>query len=68
MSQTYCTKDGDTVDAIAWLHYGREAAAVDILEANPRLADHGPILPAGVQVTLPDLPAPVEPAAVRLWD
>lgn len=68
MAQVYRTKAGDTVDAIAWKHYGREAAAGDILEANRRLADLGPGLPAGVEVILPDLPEPVEPAAIRLWD
>jgi len=64
----YRSVAGDTVDLIAWKHYGRESAAVHILEANPRLADHGPVLPAGVVIDLPDLPEPATDSTVRLWD
>lgn len=63
----YRTVDGDMVDLIAWRHYGREAAMADILDANPGLAARGPVLPAGVEIELPDLPPPA-PATVKLWD
>lgn len=64
----YRTAEGDTVDAIAWRHYGRESAALAILEANPRLADHGPVLPAGLSIVLPELPEAAPEATIRLWD
>lgn len=65
----YMTKDGDMLDAICWKHYGAESAVVDVLEANPGLADHGPVLPAGVIITLPVLHAPAtDTTHIRLWD
>jgi phage tail protein X len=40
-----------------------------VLEANRGLADFGPILPAGVTITLPDLAvAPASAQTVRFWD
>jgi len=65
------TRQGDTVDLIAWRHYGRTAGTTEqLLDANPGLADHGPLLPTGTLVQLPDAaPAPVAPAQpVNLWD
>ena len=66
----YRTKDGDLVDAICWRHYGEQSGAVEVvLEANPGLADIGPVLPSGIIVELPDLPPAVqELPTVRLWD
>jgi len=64
----YRTVEGDTVDAIAWKHYGRESAALAILEANPRLADHGPVLPAGVEIDLPEFVMTARTTTIRLWD
>lgn len=64
------TLQNDTVDALCWRHYGRTAGVVEaVLDANPGLADHGPQLPTGLLVTLPDLqtPAPTR-AMVNLWD
>jgi phage tail protein X len=58
--QTYTTKAGDVVDEIAFIVY----------DANPGLADLGPILPAGIVITLPDAP-PVSATAsqsLSLWD
>ncbi|WP_045856250.1 tail protein X [Teredinibacter purpureus] len=40
-----------------------------VLDANPRLVDYGSRLPAGVDVTLPELEASVEQQdVVQLWD
>lgn len=68
--QKYRTKDGDTLDAICWAHYGQQAGAVeDVLEANPGLAQVGTIFPAGVLIELPTrnaLSQTIQP--VRLWD
>ena len=67
---TYVTSDGDVLDAVCRLQYGPRPGAVEaVLEANPGLADRGPLLPAGVRVELPDLGEdPAESGAVRLWD
>jgi len=65
----YLTRDGDMVDALCMWHYGRTAGAVEaVLEANPGLADRGPVLAAGVVVVLPDLPAPDPEQGLSLWD
>ena len=66
----YRTKDGDTLDAICWAHYGQQAGAVeDVLEANPGLAQAGTVFSAGVLIELPTrnaLSQTIQP--VRLWD
>lgn len=61
---------GDTVDAIAWRYYGRTAGVVEqILQANPGLADQGPVLANGTLVTLPTAPAtPENTQGLNLWD
>lgn len=65
---TYVTRDGDMLDWICWRHYGRSAAAVEaVLEANPGLADLGPVYAAGLTITLPDPPPAAEVETVRLW-
>jgi len=56
----------DTVDEICWRHYGRTQGMV--LQANPGLAEHGPILPHGLEVELPDVTAAATVQAVQLWD
>jgi phage tail protein X len=64
------TQQHDTVDALCWRHYGRTAGVTEaVLEANPGLADHGPILPQGIVVNLPaaQLAAP-QRQMVNLWD
>ena len=63
------TLDGDHLDALLARHYGVDAAAgalATVLAANIGLAEHGPALPAGLRVALPDV-APVTPA-LQLWD
>lgn len=65
---TYTTKAGDTVDEIAWRFYGDTAAMAQILEANRGLADYGPLLPAGVVVTMPTITVTATKQGVKLWD
>jgi len=64
---TYRTKDGDVADAIAKDHLGSEALVVDLFAANPGLAALGPVLPAGIDVTLPDVAPATSAPRVRLW-
>lgn len=70
MSLTYRTKDGDTVDFIAWKQYGTTDNRVveKVLAANLGLADIGPILPSGMVITLPDVEPEQKTAKVKLWD
>lgn len=70
MAYRYTTREGDTVDYIAWRHYGRQDGQVVemLLNTNRGLADRGPSLPAGLKVDLPELPEPERENGVRLWD
>ncbi|MGN6659552.1 MAG: tail protein X [Achromobacter mucicolens] len=70
MAQTYVTRDGDTVDYIAWAQYGSQLPTVinAVLDANPGIADYGPTLPAGITMTLPDVDtSPASSSGVSLW-
>lgn len=69
MSQRYRTKEGDVLDRVCWKHYGVQAGAVEaVLEANTNLAEHGEVLPAGLEIVLPDLVLPETEKLIRLWD
>ncbi len=64
----YRTKDGDVLDLICRNYYGDAPHSVEaVYDHNPKLADFGPILPAGIVIDLPEA-APVEAATIRLWD
>ncbi len=40
-----------------------------VLNANPKLVEYGPVLPAGVTITLPDLsPEAEDNEIIQLWD
>ncbi|NHC11083.1 tail protein X [Stutzerimonas degradans] len=67
---TVIANQGDTVDAICWRYYGRTAGVTEaVLEANPGLADLGPVIPHGTAVTLPDAaPQAEQRQVVNLWD
>ncbi len=70
MTTTYTTRDGDTVDYIAWRYFGSTSSKVTeaVLAQNVGLADHGPILPSGLVITLPDVVTPAMTQGLRLWD
>lgn len=72
MATQYSTSDGDMLDRICWVYYGQQSKAVEaVLEANRaiKLADYGPVLPAGLIITLPELTASEsETTTVSLWD
>ena len=63
----YRTVSGDVLDAICKAAYGRESAIVAVLEANQGLAARGPVLPDGITVILPEIPAPADVPTTRLW-
>lgn len=68
MSQViYRTKQGDTVDLIAWGYYGRTAGTVEaVLAANPGLGD-AEVLDEGIDVVMPEVTATETTATVKLW-
>lgn len=67
---TVIANQGDTVDAICWRYYGRTAGVTEaVLDANPGLAELGPVIPHGTAVTLPDAaPQAEQRQVVNLWD
>lgn len=66
----YVTRQNDILDDVVHRYYGDlSGRAVErVLEANPGLADLGPVLPAGVTVALPDKPVEATKTLTRLWD
>lgn len=63
-------RQNDTLDALCWRHLGVTAGVVEqALQMNPGLAEHGPILPTGTRVQLPEA-EPLHPVdtTVKLWD
>lgn len=70
MSTVIRATQNETLDAICWRHYGRTNGVVEqVLEANPRLADAGPIIPMGTLITLPPAPpAREDRQIIQLWD
>ncbi|MCY1226361.1 Phage Tail Protein X [compost metagenome] len=63
------TFQGDTVDSVCQRIYGRTAGVTEaIFEANPGLADLGPVLPHGTVIDLPDTPPQPAVQRVQLWD
>ena len=70
MAEIYVTRDGDMLDSVASKFYGGLSGRVveQVLEANPHLADWGPLLPAGLEIRLPSIDNSTQVQAVRLWD
>lgn len=67
---TWLTSDNEMLDDICRRHYGAVPGSVEAaLDANPGLAELGPLLPAGLLVELPELSAEERRGeTVRLWD
>ncbi|MFW8114822.1 tail protein X [Klebsiella pneumoniae] len=60
---------GDTMHALCWRHYGRtQGVREQVLQANAGLCQHGPFLPHGLQVELPDIATTTTVQTVQLWD
>ncbi|NQY58473.1 tail protein X [Cognatishimia sp.] len=67
----YTTKDGDMLDNIAKKNYGYERGTTEqLFEFNPQLLDYDTVLPAGVEINLPDLNLTRDGdlQQVSLWD
>ncbi|MDN3238088.1 tail protein X [Pseudomonas sp. WAC2] len=73
MATTVRAQQNDTLDRLCWRHYGATGGVTEqVLEANPGLAELGPVLPIGHPVTLPDVSTTAaeaqEAQQVNLWD
>lgn len=67
--QRYRTSAGDMLDWICHRYYGRTTGAVEaVLQANPHLAELGPVYAAGLIIELPELPPAAATKTVKLWD
>ncbi|MBI9110125.1 tail protein X [Maridesulfovibrio ferrireducens] len=64
----YRTKDGDILDRICFDYYGFESTVAIVLEANPGLADNGPVFIAGTEILLPEIATPEPDQGISLWD
>ena len=69
MSQIYKTRQGDMIDRICWEFYGASEGYVNpVLDANPGLAELGPVYYEGISITLPDIAATEQLAErIQLW-
>lgn len=64
----YRTKQGDVLDLICHNYYAGQPYQVEaVYDHNPGLAAHGPILPAGLVIDLPE-PQAAPVTMIRLWD
>jgi phage tail protein X len=69
MKATIITRDNDMLDAICKRHYGRESLVPAVLEANPHLAKLPALLPAGVEIILPEISdTPSSLPEIRIWN
>ena len=62
---------GDSVNLLLYRELGRcdDAAEETLWRLNPELAERGPVLPAGVWVVVPEMPArPTVSQPVSAWD
>jgi len=69
MSRIVKTTHDDTVDLLAWRHYGERIGATEaILAANTHLGAQPAILPPGLDIVLPDIEVTNAPERfVVLW-
>lgn len=69
MKDVYRTKEGETIDEIAFRHYGRHSGTTEaVLEANPGLGEQPLTLPAGLEIKLPDVSKQKSRHSVKLYD
>lgn len=69
--QRLSAKSGDKLDLLLWRDAGLGPGHITrVLDANPGLADLGPILPLGTVVIVPasaEAPAPNVRPIIQLW-
>ncbi|MCU7974863.1 tail protein X [Shewanella sp. SW36] len=67
---TIRSRDGDSVALILWQQMQRDddEAEEALYRLNPGLEKYGPILPAGIVITLPELTDKAPAKVVNVWD
>lgn len=67
---TVRSQQGDTVDLVAFRHYGRTAEVTEaVLAANPGLADLGIVLPTNTAIVMPIVEERArDVTGIRLWE
>lgn len=67
---TIRSRDGDSVALILWQQLQRDddEAEEALYQLNPGLEQYGPILPAGIELKLPELAAKTPDKVVNVWD
>lgn len=65
---TYIAKDGETLDFICWLAYGKTTGIVEqVLAANRHLSEEPAILTAGTKIELPEIETKTNQQKIKLW-
>ena len=64
---TYRTVQGDLWDQLALDLLGREDRMPLLVEANPDLAREHDVLPDGLELVVPDVPAPSQTPTLPPW-
>lgn len=64
---TSVSKTDDMIDYLVWKHYRKQSGYVEaVLEATYRISSYPELLPAGVEVSLPEV-AVIDPP-IKLWE
>lgn len=65
---TYITKDGETLDYICWLTYGKTSGVVEqVFAANRHLSEEPAVLTAGIKIELPEIETKSNQQKIKLW-
>ena len=65
----HTTIEGETIDGIAFEHYGHHRGTTElVLDANRGLAEQPLSLPDGLKIDLPNLPEEEPIQTVKLYD
>ena len=64
----YLTQHNDMLDAICHKYYQNIDTLDVVLSANPGIAKHGALLPAGLAIELPEIQTEEKDQRVTLWD
>ena len=57
------------IDDICYIYYGHLTGTVEkVMQANYRLSQYGPILPAGIKIVLPEIKTKSSKDIVRMWE
>lgn len=66
--RTVQTIQGDTVDLICQRYFGKTGGVTEqVMALNPHLSHYSVVLPAFVDITLPDTPNRNQKQVIQLW-